>query len=176
MKRWLRRIRGAIGMAVTWAFGWSVVGSILWRVGEWFFPAAGPTDAMLSLFIAFGGIGFIGGATFSIVLGIAEGRRRFDQMSVPRFAILGAAAGLGLSLIALSVQAPIRDTMFLATLLPLLGAGSASGALVLARRVDDEMLLDSGADATEIGGATRGGGESATVRSDERWLVRPKER
>jgi hypothetical protein len=126
---------------------------------------------MLSLFVAFGGIGFVGGAAFSVVLGIAEGRRRFDQMSVPRFAILGATAGLGLSLIAVSVQAPFRDTMFLATLLPLLGAGSASGALVLARGVDAETLLDSGADVTEIGRAIRGGGESATPLY--RWLVGP---
>ena len=172
MKTWLRRIRGAIGMAVTWAFGWSVLGSILWRAGEWFFPTAGSGDAMLSVFIAFGGIGFIGGAAFSIVLGIAEGRRQFDQMSVPRFAIFGAAAGLGLSLIALSVQAPLRDTMFLATLLPLLGAGSASGALLLARRVDADTLLDSGADVTEISGPTSDGEESAS----ERLLVRPKTR
>lgn len=29
MSRWLRRIRGAVGMGVTWAVGWALVGVLI---------------------------------------------------------------------------------------------------------------------------------------------------
>jgi len=42
MKTWLRRIRGAVGMGLTWAVGWALTGVLiggLWSLGvpmEWF--------------------------------------------------------------------------------------------------------------------------------------------
>src|SRR5688572_25829961 len=45
----------------------------------------------------YGDPGFLGGTLFSIVLGIAARRRRFDELSLPRFATWGAAGGLLLS-------------------------------------------------------------------------------
>ena len=44
-----------------------------------------------------GAFGFVAGVIFSGVLGVVEGRRRFDQMSIPRFAAWGAAGGFLLS-------------------------------------------------------------------------------
>ncbi len=41
MKKWLQRIRGAIGTALTWAAGWSVVGAIVGVVGA-VFAGGGP--------------------------------------------------------------------------------------------------------------------------------------
>ena len=90
MKQWLRRIRGAIGMGLTWAAAWFGAGLILLLV-----VGVGAADVPFPLF--FGLLGFIAGATFSGVLGMVEGRRRFDQMSLPRFAGWGALGGLLLS-------------------------------------------------------------------------------
>ncbi len=87
MKKWLRRIRGAVGTALTWAAGWSVVGAIFGTV------LGRDPAALLGLAYSFAIPGFIGGAIFSAVLGIVEGRRRFDQMSLPRFAVWGALGG-----------------------------------------------------------------------------------
>ena len=143
MKRWLKRIRGAVGMGLTWAVAWAVVGAIFGSA------VIGGTDAAMRLF-EFGVSGFIGGAFFSTVLGIAEGRRRFDQMSLPRFAAWGAVGGLLLSMFVFAAELGQTDLRFL-MVLPLLGAGSAAGSLALARRAEDRELLEHGADVADIG-------------------------
>src|SRR5689334_1245446 len=89
MRKWLRRIRGAIGMGVTWAAAWSVAGMIpRWVLGI-------NADAPFPLI--FGVLGFIAGLTFSGLIVLAEGRHRFDQISLRRFAAWGAMGGLLLS-------------------------------------------------------------------------------
>jgi hypothetical protein len=87
MTKWLRRIRGAIGMGLTRAAAWFGAGLIL-LLGVGF----GAADVPFPLF--FGLLGFLAGVTFSGVLGVIEGRRRLDQMSLPRFAGWGAVGGL----------------------------------------------------------------------------------
>ena len=92
MKKWLKRIRGAIGMGLTWAAAWGGVSAIIGL-----FSGGGFSGALFGAFVlvvGFGVIGFVAGAGFSVVLGLAEGRRRFDQMSLPRFAAWGALGGL----------------------------------------------------------------------------------
>src|SRR5690242_5964279 len=86
MRTWLRRIRGAIGMGFAWAAAWAAVGF----VPRWIFGI----NADLPFGLLFGGLGFIAGVTFSGLLVLTEGRRRFDQMSLPRFAAWGAMGGL----------------------------------------------------------------------------------
>lgn len=84
MKKWLRRIRGAIGISLIWAGAWFGAGlTLLLLVG------VGAADVPFPLL--FGLLGFLAGITFSGVLAIVEGRRRFDQLSLPRFAGWGAS-------------------------------------------------------------------------------------
>ena len=67
------------------------VGVVLGLVGGVVAPgAAGVVEWVVTLVGVFGPLGFVGGAVFSMVLGIAEGRRRFDQLSLTRFAAWGA--------------------------------------------------------------------------------------
>src|SRR5438093_436624 len=80
MKKWLRRIRGAIGMGLTWAAAWGAAGAIT-MLGFLLVTGSRP-DAPFPLM--FGAFGFVAGVIFSGVLGLVEGRRRFDQMSLPR--------------------------------------------------------------------------------------------
>jgi hypothetical protein len=89
MRKWLRHIRGAIGMGVTWAAALFVVGF----VPRWVFGF----NADLPFPILFGALGFIAGVIFSGLLVLTEGRRRFDELSLPRFAAWGATGGLLLS-------------------------------------------------------------------------------
>ena len=98
-------------------------------------------------------MGLLGGTAFAVVLGIAEGRRRFDQMSLPRFAAWGATAGLLLSGILLGAggSIPLYGAAVVASVGTLLGAGSAAGSLVLARRADDRELLEAGAGVADVG-------------------------
>ncbi len=150
MKKWLKRIRGAISMALVWAAAWGGVGAI---VGV----AAASAGILVGSVVGVGGIfaalGFGAGTVFSIVLGIAEGRRRFDEMSLPRFAGWGALGGFLLALPLLLLSDPLAlDWVFgISGVVALLGAGSAAGSLALARRADDRELLEHGADVADIG-------------------------
>ena len=155
MMKWLKRIRGAVGTALTWAAGWSVVGAIFWAVtvvlgGE---PTiAGFVVSGWVVAASYATAGFIGGGIFSTVLGLVEGRRRFDQMSLPRFAAWGALGGLLLSMFLIAtgaVTGPVQ--VFGLGVVTLLSAGSASGSLALARRADDRQLLGDGTNVADIG-------------------------
>jgi hypothetical protein len=101
MDRWLRRIRGALGLGLTWAVGWALAGVML-GVTSLLLPGL-PWSAFFEVFDAplpaLAIPGFLGGALFSVVLGIVGRRRRFDELSLPRFAALGAVGGLLVSLI-----------------------------------------------------------------------------
>lgn len=140
MGRWSKRIRGAIGVGLAWAAAWFGAGMILLLI-----VGVGAADVPFPLF--FGLLGFLAGATFSVILGIVEGRRRFDQMSLPRFAGWGALGGLLLSGILVLVSGLGGEFLVLGPVFALAGAGSAAGTLALARRADEQNLLDAGADA-----------------------------
>ena len=154
MKRWLRRIRGAVGMGLTWAVGWALVGVLIglgMNLGlpmGWFvrvFDAPLPALAVP---------GFVCGASFSVVLGIAGRRRRFDELSLPRFTAWGALSGLSLSLVpvlAIGAAANAAALSVVAGTLTLLSAFSAAGTLTLARTAEKRELLDAGAEASAVG-------------------------
>ena len=151
--KFLKRIRGAIGMGLTWAAGWAVVG-ILIGISSRLFPDLLPWDAFFNVFDAplpaLGVPGFIGGALFSIVLGIAGRGRKFSDLSVPAFAAWGAFGGLMLSLLpALLVALGLASrgeegtlgtwqlTVTIAVPLVLLSAISAAVSLIVARLGED---------------------------------------
>ena len=143
MKKWLKRIRGALGLGLTWAAAWFGVGALIGLVGG---------VGAVALAISWAQIGFIGGVIFSTLLGILEGRRRFDEMSLPVFAgIGGTVGGFIASVLSLSIGGPFTLTLVGVLAAGALCAGSAAGSLALARRADDGELLDPGADVADIG-------------------------
>jgi hypothetical protein len=89
MSKWLRRVRGAIGMGLCWGLGWAVVGG---GIMEAFVDPHGKILDMWPQTL--GIVGFFGGVAFSAVLGIVAARRRFDELSLSQFAVWGAAGGL----------------------------------------------------------------------------------
>ena len=93
MKKWPRRIRGAVGMGLIWAMAWFGAGLVLLLV----IFVVGASGADVPFPLGFGLLGFCAGVMCSGILGIAEGRRRFDQMSLSRFGVLGGVGGLLLS-------------------------------------------------------------------------------
>jgi len=153
MKKWLRRIRGAIGMGLTWAAAWAGAGTLV-MLGFLLVTGSRP-DAPFPLM--FGAAGFVAGVIFSGVLGLVEGRRRFDQMSLPRFAAWGAAGGFLLSATFVLAVSLTGDPAFLWNLLvvgpvfAVAAAGSAAGSLALARRAQDRESLETTEDVTAEG-------------------------
>ena len=142
MRKWLRRIRGAIGMGFSWGAVWSAVGLVpRWVLG--FNP-----DAPFPLI--FGVLGFIAGVTFSGVLLLTEGRRRFDQLSLPRFAGWGAVGGLLLSaLFSKAASLGWADVLAIAPTFALASAVCAAGSLALARRALGSELPRTPADTAD---------------------------
>ena len=127
MQKWLRRIRGAIGMGIIWGAAWSGAGFLLAVVTG--FKADAPFP------LIFGVLGFVAGVIFSAFLALSEGRRAFDQMSLPRFAGWGAAGGLLLSAVfAKAASLEWGDVLAIAPTFALACAVCASGSLALARR------------------------------------------
>ena len=155
---WPRRIRGAVGMGVTWAVAWGLVVMLLGMTS--ILVPGTPLDFLLEIFDdemlpIVVTPAFLGGLSFSAVLGIAGRNRRFDESSLPGFAALGAMGGVLLGLVPL-----VATTVGFATAnvplwplaavicgsLALMGAASASGSLLLARSSEDRELLDAGQD------------------------------
>lgn len=140
-------------MGLTWAAAWGGAGTIV-MLGFLLVTGSRPDAPFPLMFSAFG---FVAGVIFSGVLGLVESRRRFDQMSLPRFAAWGAAAGFLLSAIFVLTVSLAGDPAFLWNLVVVgpvfaaAAANSAAGSLALARRVRDRELHDTPRDMTAVG-------------------------
>jgi hypothetical protein len=166
MRDWMRRVRGALGMGVTWAIGWALVGLGI-GVSSWLLPFL-PWDAFFEVFDAplpaLAVPGFFGGVLFSVVLGMAGRRRRFDELSLVRVGAWGALGGLLLSLVPatlvmLGLATPRpglsvwQATAVISVPLMILSAISAVATLRVAQGTNARPHLDAGA-----------GGRAATGR------------
>ena len=136
MKRFLRRLRGAVGNATVWGtawFGWTLA---LFTTEELFGGLASPFPWLFILKLAtiIGVTGSLTGGAFSAFLGFAYRDRSLLEIKVRRFALGGAIiAGLFSPVVAV-----IAGT--------LTGTGLASG-----------NLIGVGAMAALLGGVTAGG-------------------
>jgi hypothetical protein len=146
MKKWVRRIRAAMGMGLTWGAAWFSAGIVLALVSG--FDADVPFPLLFAL------LGFVAGIIFSGILVVIEGRRRFDHMSLPRFAGWGAVGGLLLSGIfavaaALGGETLWGEVLVLGPVFAMAGAVCAAGSLAVARRAERRELPDPSADPAE---------------------------
>ncbi|HEX8851496.1 MAG TPA: hypothetical protein VF761_18350 [Gemmatimonadaceae bacterium] len=136
-------------MGLVWGAAWSAVGTIpRWVFG--FDP-----DAPFPL--VFGVLGFVAGVTFAALLLLAERRRSFEQMSLPRFAAWGGVGGLLLAAIftrAASLGA--ADALAVAPTFAIASATCAAASLAIARRATRGELPPGRGDAA---GAELAGGE-----------------
>ncbi len=140
MGKWTRRIRGAIGMGLTWAAAWAVAG----MVPRWLFGFN--TDVPFPL--VFGVLGFGAGVIFSGLLMLTEGRRGFDEMKLSRFAAWGAVGGFLLSAVfTRAASLGWADALVIAPTFAVASAICASGSLALARRAGMRELPGIRADS-----------------------------
>lgn len=146
MKYWWRRIRGAIGIGLTWGAVWFGAGIVLARVPGF--------ESDLPFALLFAPLGLVTGVIFSGILVAIERGRGFDRMSLPRFAAWGAVGGLLLSG-TFVVAAALRGGSMWGEFLvfgPALTSASAvcaAGSLAAARRVDRRALTGSTGDRAE---------------------------
>lgn len=157
MKDVWRRLRGALGIGVTWGTGWALLGAVLaWVLWILLDPPVGLGSIVATNAATFGLLGFLGGALFSGVLRLAEGRRRFDQLSLPRFTAWGAVGGLLLGGMGVfgslwGAGGPAIVSVVVVAASAALGAGSAAATLALARRAEGLDLLEADAEVADAG-------------------------
>jgi hypothetical protein len=146
MKKWGRRIRAAIGMGLTWGAAWFGAGILLARVPGFY--------SDLPFALLFAPLGFVTGIVFSGILVAIEGRRRFDRMSLSRFAGWGAVSGFLLSGIFV-VGAALRggpvwgEFLVFGPPLAMAGAVCAAGSLAVARWAERRELPGPSGDPAE---------------------------
>ena len=154
---WLKRIRATIGVGLTWAAGWGLGGALMWLIRT--APEYGLDSFDIALLLGgqYAVVGFLGGVTFSALLRLTEGRRRFDQLRASRFATWGALGGLSIGAGYSGVLAALFGggfdipTLQFVAITTLFGGGSAAGSLALARLADDRELLEEGAQTADVG-------------------------
>ena len=178
MKKWLRRIRGAVGMGLTWAAGWAL-GGLLIGVASVLLPGL-PWDPFFQVFDAplpaMAVPGFFAGMFFSTVLGVAGRRRPFRELSLPKFAAWGAVGGLlllafpfvlvgvGLASTEGSSVHPLKALAVIAGPFIVLSVISASVTLIVARRAEGRAAFDV-EEAEELGD-----GEMPQLPAGEAWV------
>lgn len=157
MTKWIQRIRGALGMGVTWAIAWAAAGLAI-GVASIALPGL-PWNAFFAVFDAplpaLAVPGFFAGAFFSTVLGVAGRGRSFRELSLLRFTAWGAVGGLLLilfpfALVGLGLASREGSSIGTAQILAvisgpfiLLSAGSAAATLLLARRAEERSSRDT---------------------------------
>jgi hypothetical protein len=131
-------------MGLIWAAGWGLVGVLIGIFVD-------PDGAIDDMWVATLGVpGLLGGVVFSALLGIAEGRRRFDEPSLSRFGASGAVAGLLLGVLPLAAGSPNSELplwllgVVLIGSTTLLGAVSGQASWLLCRFTGLSLPLGTG--------------------------------
>ena len=134
----LSRLRGAIGMTVTWTAAWAVFG-VLFRL-VWPYEWTGmPSLAMLASSAASWLIpGAVAGLSFSLFLG-TQSKHRLEDLARGRMTVLGAVGGIAVPLLVGAGSMLTSDRSMSWMLQPLAqwaiaGAACAAGSLSVARR------------------------------------------
>ena len=158
MTEWWKKIRAALGVGVTWGAFWGLFGGVLGFVmGATQVGIGAALDVALLFARQHAMLGLVGGASFATLLRLAEGRRSFAELSIPRFAAWGALGGLligagwealmglqyGVGLSGIAVQTVVVSG--------LLGSVSAAGSLAVARDAEDRELLDESDQTAAVG-------------------------
>jgi len=124
----LRKLRGMLGVGLTWGVGWAIVmfiiGSIIGVVDPDSIDAGEEPWRIAGLV---GAVGFISGAVFAAILSSAERRKSIRELSVPRAVLWGALGGAALPLLTTMNDVVIFNTA------PL-GAIFAASTIAIARR------------------------------------------
>ena len=131
-------------LGVLWALAWAPIGVLIGLVVD----ADGSMDEPWPLVGAYPG--FLGGVIFAVVLGIVGRRHRIDELSMPKVAGWGAAAGLMVALIPLVLGTPAPGLprwlpVLVVVAITLMSALSAAGSLALARRAQRREAVEVGA-------------------------------
>jgi peptidoglycan/LPS O-acetylase OafA/YrhL len=147
MEKWLRRIGAVVLMGAAWGVVWAPIAILIGT------KIVDPDNSMDEMWVMVGALpGFLCGALFC-VLGTKQGRRRLDELSLPRSAAWGAVSGLLVGVLPFFLGSQnsngrplwLLPAMVIASL-TLLSAVSAVVTVLVARMGKKGALLDANAD------------------------------
>lgn len=124
----LRKLRGMLGVGLTWAVGWAMIMFIMATVIGIVDPDqldAGEEPWRLAGMV--GTVGLISGSVFALIFSSAERRKAIRELSVLRAAVWGALGGAVLPLLTTMNDSVLFNTV------PL-GAIFAASTVAIARR------------------------------------------
>jgi hypothetical protein len=141
IKKWLRGVRRALLIGLTWAAVWAPIGVLIGMIVD-------PDESMDEMWFLVGAYpGFLCGAIFSTLLGFAESRRRFDELSLPQSAVWGAVSGVLVGVLPFALGTPTKEFplwllgVAIIGSVTLLSAVSAVGSALIARRMAKKREL-----------------------------------
>jgi hypothetical protein len=130
MRALLRKLRGLLGVGVTWGVLWGLVGAAIGVVATIIDPASvdsGEGPLVVGAIIGFQGL--VAGVGFGVLLAFAETRKTILALSGTRAAMWGVLASAALPLV---TGMPVGMLWLVCPL----GAASAAAAVAMARRAE----------------------------------------
>lgn len=123
---WLRKLRGALGVGMTWGVGWGLIGGAIGAVLQILGPGSSIfVSPIIGWALGMSAYGLISGFGFSAILSLRDGTKQLRDLSLARVALWGV---LG------SISVPALFGVFgffdpTTTVLDVLGAVGVTGAL-----------------------------------------------
>ncbi len=154
MNRFVRRLRGLLGVGLTWGALWSVIGAGVGLVLGVVAPDAwGLTDRVFDWTIGMGLYGLVSGVGFGSLLSLREGRSTIFDLSLRRTAIIGVLGSAAVPLLfgalgMFEVGTTTAEVLGAILVTGVLGGTFAPAAIVIARRAElrgaeDRRLLSA---------------------------------
>jgi hypothetical protein len=128
-------LHGIIGTGLTWAIGWAVLwGAVLLIMAGFDLLEGWDLRYTVRAIPGVAGVGFAAGSGFGVVLSVFERDKKLENLSFKRVALWGGIGGLAL--------AAVFGLQYLpqTVVLTLLGVGSATGSVALAKRADRKLM------------------------------------
>lgn len=141
MNEVLRKVRGLLGLGVSWGALWAVIGGVIGVLVGFMTDAWLWYNPILEWGLGMGLYGFVSGVGFGKLLAFVEGRKRLGELSLPRIAVWGV---LGSALVPLVFGAlgmfaagtTWLDVVGAMGVTAFLGGVSAPGFVAMARRAE----------------------------------------
>jgi len=142
MNRLGRRLRGLLGVGLTWGALWSAIGAGVGLVIGVVSPEAWDlTNPILEWAIGMGLYGTLSGVGFGALLSLRDGQRTLFDLSLRRTAILGVVGSAAVPLLfgalgTFEVGTTTADVLGAVLMTGVLGGTFAPAAIVIARRAE----------------------------------------
>ncbi len=153
IERLMRRLRGLVGVGLTWGTLWGAIGAGIGFVLGRLDPLLWTLDNPVTLWgLGMAAYGFVSGVGFGTLLMLREGSKRLGELSLGRVALWGVLGSAAVPLLFLGffqAGTTVVDILGAMGVTALLGGVFAPGAVAIARRAelaspDERDLLGDG--------------------------------